>query len=81
MATLADSDLELLDAGQVAELLRVTKGWVYAETRAGRMPHVVMGRYRRYRRSAIAAFVANNERATLPSTGRFDRPASSGDES
>lgn len=75
MAGLAESDLELLDAGQVAQLLGVTKSWVYAETRAGRMPHIVMGRYRRYRRSGIAAFVASNERGPLQRTGRFDRPA------
>lgn len=74
MSGFVDSDLELLNAGQVAELLGVTKSWVYAETRAGRLPHVVMGRYRRYRRSGIAAFVARNERGPLPRTGRFDRP-------
>lgn len=43
----------LLTAGEVAAQLRVTKGWLYAETRAGRVPHVRLGRYLRYRRSAI----------------------------
>lgn len=39
----------LLTAEDVAALLRVPKSWVYAETRAGRIPHVVLGpRYRRY---------------------------------
>ena len=47
----------LLTADDVAELLRVTRGWVYAETRARRIPHVRLGRYVRYRRSAVEAWV------------------------
>ena len=38
----------LLEAKEVAELLSVPESWVRAETRAGRMPHVRLGRYRRY---------------------------------
>jgi excisionase family DNA binding protein len=48
---------ELLVAGEVAALLRVTTSWVYAETRAGRIPCVRLGRYYRYRRSAITAWL------------------------
>jgi hypothetical protein len=29
-------------------MLRMTPAWVYAETRAGRLPHVHLGRYYRY---------------------------------
>jgi len=43
----------LLTADEVAALLQVTKAWVYAETRAKRIPHVPLGRYVRYRRSAV----------------------------
>src|SRR3954453_1497023 len=43
----------LLVAGEVAELLRMTPAWVYAETRANRLPHVRLGRYVRYRRAPI----------------------------
>lgn len=57
--------LSLLSADQVAELLRVPKSWVYAETRAGRMPHVVLGRYRRYRRTAIDEWVTARERGPV----------------
>lgn len=57
----------LLTASEVADLLRVTRGWVYAETRARRIPHVRLGRYVRYRRSAVAAWVDELEAA---STGR-----------
>ncbi len=52
----------LLTAGEVAELLQVTKAWVYAQTRAQRIPHVPLGRYVRYRRSAVLQWVAALER-------------------
>lgn len=51
----------LLDAGEVAEILHVARSWVYEETRLGRMPHVRLGRYVRYRRAAIEAWVADLE--------------------
>ena len=35
----------LLTADEVAAMLRVTKAWVYAETRRGDLPHVRLGRY------------------------------------
>jgi excisionase family DNA binding protein len=52
----------LLTADEVAALLRVTKAWVYVETRAKRIPHVPLGRYVRYRRSAVLAWIAALER-------------------
>ncbi len=56
----------LLAAGEVAALLGVPKSWVYAETRAGRIPHIALGRYRRYRRDAIEVWLANRERGPIP---------------
>jgi excisionase family DNA binding protein len=52
----------LLTADEVAALLQVTKAWVYAETRAKRIPHVPLGRYVRYRRSAVLMWIAALER-------------------
>lgn len=53
----------LLTADEVASLLSVPKSWVYAETRAGRMPHVQLGpRYRRYERRLIEAWWADLRR-------------------
>jgi excisionase family DNA binding protein len=52
----------LLTADEVAELLQVTKAWVYAETRAQRIPHVPLGRYVRYRRSAVQQWITALER-------------------
>jgi excisionase family DNA binding protein len=52
----------LLTADEVAALLQVTKAWVYAETRAKRIPHVPLGRYVRYRRSAVLQWISALER-------------------
>ncbi len=38
----------LLNAGQAAELLNVPESWVRTEARAGRIPHVRLGRYVRF---------------------------------
>jgi excisionase family DNA binding protein len=47
----------LLDAEEVAELLHLPVSWVREATRAGRLPCVPLGRYRRYRREEIDAWV------------------------
>ena len=52
----------LLTADEVAKWLLVTTAWVYAETRAGRMPHVRIGRYYRYWPSSIDAWLHEQER-------------------
>lgn len=56
----------LLTADEVAALLRVTKSWVYAETRVHRIPHVPLGRYVRYRESAIIAWLEELEDVSGP---------------
>ena len=43
----------LLTAAEVGELLSVPESWVRRETRAGRLPHLELGRYRRYERAAV----------------------------
>jgi excisionase family DNA binding protein len=43
----------LLSASEVAKRLSVPESWVRAETRAGRIPHVALGRYRRYEWPAV----------------------------
>jgi len=54
----------LLVASEVAELLRVTEAWVYAETRAKRLPHIRLGRYVRYRRAAIDDWLRRGEQTS-----------------
>ena len=51
----------LLTADDVAALLGVGTDWIYSETRAGRIPHVKLGRCRRYRRESIDAWLAELE--------------------
>lgn len=43
----------LLTVEDVAQRLGVTKDWVWAQARAGRIPHVQLGRYRRFREEAL----------------------------
>lgn len=47
----------LLDAGEAAQILNVPMSWVRQATRDGRLPHVELGRYRRYREADLVAWV------------------------
>ena len=47
----------LLTAAEVAELLSVPESWVRQETRAGRLPHLTLGRYKRYEREAVLVWL------------------------
>lgn len=51
----------LLTAHEVADMLGVPASWVYAQTRAGTIPTVRLGRYYRYRRDAIEQWIAEQE--------------------
>jgi excisionase family DNA binding protein len=56
-----EPSMDLLTAKEVAALLRVTLGWVYTETRRDRIPHLRLGRYVRYRREALDAWMREIE--------------------
>jgi excisionase family DNA binding protein len=43
----------LLDSGQAAAILNVPRSWIAAEARAGRIPHVRLGRYVRFDRDEL----------------------------
>jgi excisionase family DNA binding protein len=60
----ADAALDgsLLFAEDVAAMVGMTRKWVYVETRAGRIPHVALGRYYRYRPESIDAWLRQIER-------------------
>ena len=47
----------LLDANEVADWLGVPVSWVRESTRSGAMPCVELGRYRRYERAAVEAWL------------------------
>ena len=56
----------LLTVEEVAERLGVTKDWVWAQARAGRIPHVQLGRYRRFRDEALDRWLEERARAAIP---------------
>jgi excisionase family DNA binding protein len=47
----------LLDSNQAAELLNVPASWLMAEARANRVPNVKLGKYRRFKRDDLLAWV------------------------
>jgi excisionase family DNA binding protein len=51
----------LLTAAEVAELLAVPESWVREHTRDGSLPRVQLGRYVRYRREAVRAWLESTE--------------------
>ena len=54
---------KLIDAAEVAELLGMSKAWVYRKTREGHLPSVLFpgSRVRRYRRSTVEAWIEAHE--------------------
>ena len=52
---------ELMTADELADRLRMTRAWVYAETRLDHIPHLRLGRRVRYRRSTIEGWIATLE--------------------
>lgn len=47
----------LLDGKQAAELLNVPQSWLMAEARAQRVPSVPLGKYRRFKRDDLVAWI------------------------
>jgi len=60
----------LLTAQEVANLLSVPLSWVREATREGRLPHLRLGRYRRYQASTITAWLDDQQAG--PTTGAND---------
>ena len=59
----------LLEADDVARYLGMRTDWVYREVRAGRLPHIRLGRAVRFRRESIDAWLEARERVA-PTTRR-----------
>jgi hypothetical protein len=51
---------QLLEAKEIAARLAVPESWVRAETRAGRLPHVALGRYKRYQWLAVVEWLEDH---------------------
>ena len=61
MTTAAAAD-RLLTAAEVAELLSMSKRWVEEHARAGEIPHLELGRFVRFRREDVDAWIAEQVR-------------------
>jgi excisionase family DNA binding protein len=61
--------VRLLEAEEVARYLGMRTDWVYREVRAGRLPHIRLGRAVRFRRESIDAWLKSRERGA--SNGRW----------
>ncbi len=64
----------LLDADQAGVLLGVKASWLLTEARADRVPHVRLGKYVRFNRDALLAWVEGRMRGPK----RGGRPAHTG---
>ena len=64
----------LLTAAEVADLLAVPVSWVRESTRSGAMPVVELGRYRRYRRDEVTAWLEACSRPGRPVSLRGQWP-------
>jgi excisionase family DNA binding protein len=60
----------LLEAKEVADLLGVPERWVREHTRSGTIPHVPLGRYVRYDRGDVLAWVESLKTGGGPSFRR-----------
>ncbi|MBA3735129.1 MAG: helix-turn-helix domain-containing protein [Actinobacteria bacterium] len=60
MSTVAPD--RLLDVEEAAELIGVPVSWIQRACRADEIPHVRVGRYIRFRRESLEAWVAQKER-------------------
>jgi excisionase family DNA binding protein len=58
----------LLTAEEVANRLAVPESWVREATRAGHLPHIQLGRYRRYHPDQIEAWLAEQATASVRGT-------------
>jgi excisionase family DNA binding protein len=71
---------QVITADEVGVLLRMTPAWVYAETRRNRIPHMRLGRYFRYRRAAIEAWMSDlEEAAAVPAPTRARQSSADAD--
>jgi excisionase family DNA binding protein len=67
-----------LTVQEAAELLRVPVSWLYERTRTNTVPHVKLGKYLRFDRDELNAWLEalkRDGRAASPATARSARPA------
>ena len=55
----------LLTAAEVADMLGVSKEWIWEQSRRGLIPTITLGRFRRYRREAVETWLMSIENGTI----------------
>jgi len=60
----------LLDDDQAGDLLCVPASWMLAQARAGRVPHVKLGHYVRFKRDELLAWVEARTTGPRPKAPR-----------
>jgi excisionase family DNA binding protein len=60
--------LELLTVEELADLLKVTKQWLYDQEAAGQIKGIKLGRYLRFRRAAVEEYLLGLERKSGPNS-------------
>jgi excisionase family DNA binding protein len=61
-ASSAPANEPLLDADQLADLLRIPATWIEQKAREGAIPSLEFGRWRRFRRSEVEASIRANSK-------------------
>ena len=56
------NDESLMDIDDTARYLKTGKHWIYDRTRQGLIPHIKLGKYLRFSKSAIDAWLADQYR-------------------
>ncbi len=64
---------DLLTLEEVVAWLRVPRSWIYERTRKGQIPHLKLGKYLRFRRNALIAWLASQE--GVGGSPETDRPS------
>jgi excisionase family DNA binding protein len=64
------SEHALLTANDVASLLNVPPSWVREHTREGHIPHVRLGKYVRYQRGDVTAWLESRSEGGGPAFRR-----------
>lgn len=56
---------DLLTLDEVVAWLRVPRSWIYERTRKGQIPHLKLGKYLRFHRQAVEAWLAGQRPRSL----------------
>lgn len=62
MAMQEQAQARLYTVEEIAELLAVPKSWVYSHVASGDLPHVKVGRYVRFYRRQVLAYIEEGNR-------------------